>query len=173
MKSFILILLVLISCKIFSQENECYTVLGTAQKYPMPSATIYGHLCESVIRDDKNKVMTCSKNSLVFAISSGKVLAISSFDSNNKSTVVVIKDSDNFFYAYYYLNTVYVTKGKQINKGSILGKAEECIDEKSFTLRVAIATKDGNYLNEDKIWEIIKRANNDSSAAVCDATVLN
>ncbi len=169
MKYIFFAILFLISAKSFSQE-ECNVLLGKADFYPFKCSNIYGHFtCESVIADDKYKVLARSVNSNVSAVELGKIISIFNIDSIYK--VIVIK-SENYVYVYSSFDSIYVSKDEQIEKGKVLGKAKKTAEEKFYEIKIELLDSKANFLNEDKIWQIIK-ANNDSSAAVCDATALN
>jgi len=168
MRSYLSIVLLLISTYCFTQDVNYEILMGRAEKFSLKNSSVWVpkfHGCGG------SGVTVRSNTSTVFSITDGKVRAV--FNLSEKAFAVVIKGSDSNFYAYSSFDTIYVHTEDSVDKGSIVGKVAESTDEKIFEITIIIADKDGNYLKEDKIWEIIEKSNSIPIAAVCDATVIN
>jgi len=106
----------------------------------------------------------------VYSIANGKVIAIFNLGDNY---AIVTKGTDSNFYCYTSLDTVYFSKGDEIKTRDLIGASIFNKEKNLFEIVIMMVNKNANYLDEDKIWQIIKKANSDSSAVVCDATVFN
>jgi hypothetical protein len=156
MKAVILLFSVFLYTSLFSQKK----FVGEVKKIPMINGKAYDYNSPPFEPGDPGDpgLVIRSNEPNIYAIAFGEVRAVFDVGDGN---VAVIRSSTNTFYAYTNFDTIYFSKGCRVRKGDLLGKGLLNSETHLFECTVFIINSEGNYLNENKIFEIIIKADND------------
>lgn len=148
----------ILSLNAFCQEDPYLKLLGKINRIPALNGKvlkynrdIYSHHSYS----EFSRVFIQSSSAKVFSISNGSVKSILNLGD---SWAIVIKGEDDHFYAFTDIDTVYISNNEKVKKGDLIGKSHFNKDENLFELEIIISDINGKYLSEDKLWEIIQKA---------------